>query len=170
MLITSGQLKGKANYWHGLHWQQIFISNWIIGCSTKIKENYSKKLLNKGKQKCGLKFNPGLPLIAVQTTVPWLLQKPQKPRKSLISRFRGHSPPRDFNHVLFLLVQHNPLLCFTNVWYYLSCTGVNLLYHSPFPKDQKLFSCLFPTQQHPYLLFSSILLWQTEKKNIYIYI
>ena len=93
MLITSGQLKGRANYDMGCT-NSRYLSP-IIGlldALKKIKENYSKKLLNKGKQKCGLKFNPRLPLIAVQTTVPWLLQKPQKPRKSLISRFRGHSP------------------------------------------------------------------------------
>ena len=42
----------------------------IHGCPEKDRENYPKRLLNKGIKKPRLKSNPGVVLIGLQTTRP----------------------------------------------------------------------------------------------------
>ena len=44
----------------------------MIGCSKKNRENYRENAFEQKKKKPRLKFNPGLALIGLRTTGPWL--------------------------------------------------------------------------------------------------
>ena len=71
----------------------LFVYNLMIGCSKKIRKNYLKRLLHKKIKKPGLKFNPGLALISLQTTGPWVLLRLCHSVLFLSSVLYPHSAP-----------------------------------------------------------------------------